>query len=112
MGRGYLPPRPFLFGGWGQLPLGGGFLSPLPAFCPQLPGRTGESGFGPRFRGGFPFCLTPIAPPSWIPRNVATSATPGKLAPEDNTKVDHPRLAAVARRRAPIVLTADVATRS
>ena len=63
-GRGYLPPRPFLFGGLGQPPLGGGFLSAFPTFSSHLPGRTGVSGFGPRFRGGFPFDLAPIGPPS------------------------------------------------
>jgi hypothetical protein len=83
-GRGYLPPRPFLFGGSSQLPLGGGFLSPLPALSYHLPGGTGTSGFGPRFRGGFPFCLAPIGPPlvdSACGFNLASAATQGKPLP-------------------------------
>jgi DNA-binding response OmpR family regulator len=59
-GRGYLPPRPFLFGGLGQPPLGGGFFSAFPTCSSHLPGRTSVSGFGPRFRGGFPFDRAPI----------------------------------------------------
>ena len=62
-GRGYLPPRPFLFGGWSQPPFGGGFLRVLPACSSHLPGWNTVSGFGPRFRGGFPLLLAPIGPP-------------------------------------------------
>jgi hypothetical protein len=46
----------------GQLALGGGFLRAFPTFFSHLPGRTKVSGFGPRFRGGFPFDLAPIGP--------------------------------------------------
>ena len=63
-GRGYLPPRPFLFGGLGQPPLGGGFLRAFPTLPSHGPGSTSFSGFGPRFRGGLPFDLAPIGPPS------------------------------------------------
>jgi hypothetical protein len=59
---GYLPPRPFLFGGLGQPPLEGGFLRAVPTFSSHFPGRNGLSGFGPRFRGGLFFTLVPICP--------------------------------------------------
>ncbi len=58
--RGYLPPRPFLFGGLGQPPLEGGLLRAAPTFSSHFPGRNGVSGFGPRFRGGLFFTLVPI----------------------------------------------------
>ena len=74
----YLPPRPFLFGGWSQPPPRTGFLRDLPTFTSHGPG--GRSGLGPRLRGGLPFTLDPIGayPLAAGTTNFTTTVTLGK----------------------------------